>query len=447
MALLFITGLLTGCGPQEEIVEITFIHGFGTAEDTHVAMRQIYSDFEKTHQGIKLNMISLPSSVDVVEKVGNMLAIGEVPDIIFTAGEGKESIYEYMIAQDKVLDLMPYLEKDEEFYENLSPVILEDWQTEQGALYTVSDVLFMIGYWYNCSLFEQAGITELPKTWEDFEQVCKQLKLYGQNTGEGTLPLILDIDHMIYITNAILHEGDGSDNEKLRKNLIDLQTPGFQKSLDQLKTFSQYTDVIDVYSFRDSLDAFNKEQTAIYMNGVWGSYLIDQELDVAYAPFPSEEGESVSMISSCIGYLLGNTKDQKKMDASIEFLKYMLSEPVAQRILEETGQMPSNPKVKISEEIAEGRVYHAVEKIKEVDRVIEVPANIWSRELQKVYGENMILYIEERISIQEMEKNLEEFLLNYKVNKVQVMSKKNECYLWLKADKMERTRSVSFENF
>ena len=54
--------LLTGCGSEKEKVEITFIHGFGTSEDTHVAMRRIYQDFEKEYPDIKLNMISMPSS-------------------------------------------------------------------------------------------------------------------------------------------------------------------------------------------------------------------------------------------------------------------------------------------------------------------------------------------------------------------------------------------------
>lgn len=403
MFLLLVFGLLTGCGFKQEPVEITFIHGFGTSEATHVAMRQIYQDFEKEHPDIKLHMISMPSSQDVVEKVGNMLAVGEVPDVIFTAGEGRDSIYEYMIAHEKVVDLMPYLKADEAFYENVSPVIFDTWKTEQGELYTVSDVLFMVGYWYNRSLFEQAGIWQPPKNWEEFEQVCQQLKM---SDGKKQ-PMLLDTEHMVYLTNIILHEENGYDLEKVQKYFMELQTPGFQKALEQLKKITQHTDTLDAYSFRDALDAFNKEETAIYINGVWGSGLIDQELDVGYAPFPSENGESVSMVSSCIGYLLGNTKDEKRIEASIEFLKYMLSEPVACRILEETGQLPSNPKVEISEKAFDRRLHDAVESMKAADHFIEVPANLWSRKIQNAYGQNLMMYMEEKISIEEMHKNLE----------------------------------------
>ena len=403
MLFLLAFGMLTGCGFRQEPVEITFIHGFRTSEATHVAMRQIYQDFEKKHPAIKLHIISMPSSQDVVEKVENMLAVGKVPDVIFTAGEGKDTIYEYMIAHEKAGDLMPYLEADEAFYENVSPMILDTWKTEQGELYTVSDVLFMVGYWYNCSLFEQAGIRQLPKNWEEFEQVCQQLK---RSDGQKQ-PMMLDAEHMVYLTNLILHEVYGYDLESVQTNFMELQTPKVQKALEQLKEITQHTDTLDAYSFRDALDAFNKEETAIYINGVWGSGLINQELDVGYAPFPSTNGESVSMVSSCIGYLVGNTKDRKKTEASIEFVKYMLSEPVAYRILEETGQLPSNPNVLISEETANGRMYDAVESMKAADHFIVIPANLWSRKIQTAYGQNLMMYVEEKINIEEMQKNLE----------------------------------------
>ena len=400
--------LLTGCSQEEELVEITFIHGFGTSENTHEAMRQIYQDFEKEHSSIKLNMISMPSSEDVEEKVGNMLMVGEVPDIVFMAGEGKDSIYEYMIAHDQLMDLMPYLKRDQEFYQNISPVMLEHWMTKEGNLYTVSDVIFMIGCWYNQDIFEEAGISEFPKTWEDFWEVCEQLKA----SKEQTEPLFLDMEHMVYLTNAILHESNEWEAEKLHEGVVDLNSPGFQKSIQYLKKIAQYTDATETYSFRDSLGAFNGKETAIYLNGVWGTYLIDQELNAVYAPFPSQDGNGTAMISSCVGYLLGNTGDQKKMEASLEFLKYMLSEPVAQRILKETGQMPSNPNITVDENIADGRLYRAVEHLKEAGHIIEVPANLWSRQLQSAFWENMILYVNNEITTEKMQKNIDEIFLN-----------------------------------
>ena len=79
--------ILTGCQEKEkEKVEITLIHGWGTMEEEHIRMREIYQDFEKEYPDIKLNLMSMTSSEEVVEKVGNMLSVGEIPDLVFMGG-------------------------------------------------------------------------------------------------------------------------------------------------------------------------------------------------------------------------------------------------------------------------------------------------------------------------------------------------------------------------
>ena len=410
LLLVFSICLLAGCrNHQNEPVEITMIHGWGSSEADHEAMRQIYMDFEKEHPEIRLNMISMPAATDVVSKMGDLLTVGQIPDIVFTAGDGRESIYSFMVEKGYAVNLIPYIEEDEEFKRNISPSILNYWMTEDGALYTVSDVLLMGGYWYNQELFSLAGITEPPKTWEDWELVCEKLVELSKHRFPKADPLIMDTDHIVYLTNAILCKENETALEHIGKNMINVQSPSFQTTLEQIKKISEYSDVVNTYSFRDALDSFNEGETAIYINGVWANSLIDPNLDVAYAAFPSKDGEGVSMISSCVGYILGNTGDEKRMNASVEFLKYMLSEPVAERILKETGQIPSNPNVEITKESGSERLYQAVSCVKEAGTVTEVPANLWSLGLEDTYGENVILYLKDKLTLEELQKELSEY--------------------------------------
>ena len=126
-------------------------------------MRQIYRDFEKENPDIGLNMISMPSSTDVIYKVGDLLVVGEILDIIFTAGDGKESIYEFMVKKGYALNLMPWIQEDDKLKGSISPVVLKYWVTQENELYTVSDVLLLSGgYWYNKDIFDQVGIKEPP---------------------------------------------------------------------------------------------------------------------------------------------------------------------------------------------------------------------------------------------------------------------------------------------
>ena len=161
LLLLGILLLLAGCQTKPQgMTEITLVHGWGSTEADHETMRQIYRDFEAVNTDIKINMISMPTSDEVVRKTEDMIMVGMVPDIVFLGGKGIDSIYQYMVEHGYALDLMPYLREDEAFAANLAPSNLAYWTTEEGELYSVSDVLILGGgYWYNREIFREAIIS------------------------------------------------------------------------------------------------------------------------------------------------------------------------------------------------------------------------------------------------------------------------------------------------
>ena len=394
---------LTGCTKkQDKKVEITMIHGWGSTQADHVAMRKIYEDFEKVHPNIHLNLVSMPSSTDVISKVGDLLTVGEIPDIVFTGGDGRESVYRFMVQKGYALDLIPYMEEDEEFAENVSSVILETWMTKEGQLYTVSDVLLMGGYWYNQDMFQKAGISKVPGTWEEWFLACEKLK----SMDDSVVPVILDANHIAYLMTALLANEDITELENIRGSRTNTNTQAFDRMLEQLKRISDYAVLAGNYNYRDTLASFNGKESAIYINGVWANSMIDESLNVSYAAFPSNDGKGIATRSACVGYVLGNTGDEKRIEASVEFLKYMLSEEVGQRILEQTGQLPSNPNIAITEETAGRRMAQAVDCIKNAGLTIETPENLWDLSKKKEYGENVILYLQKHITEKEFRKKL-----------------------------------------
>lgn len=395
--------LVVGCNiEKEEVVELTMIHGWGSTEADHIVMRQIYENFQNEHPHIHLNLVSMPSSSDVINKVSDLLTVGEIPDIVFTGGEGRSSIYNFMIQKNYALDLMPYIQEDEEFLRNVSPVILENWLTKEENLYTVSDVLLMGGYWYNKEIFRKAGITEAPKTWKDLMTACEKIK----NKDNSIAPMIIDGNHMAYLMTTMLADENITELENIKASTINVNTIAFEHMLEQLKELSQYALLAGNYNYRDTLASFNEGQSAIYINGVWANTMIDETLSVAYAPFPSEDGSGIGTMSACVGYILGNTGDEKRMEASVEFVKYMLSEETARKILELTGQIPSNPNIEITENNGGLRMNQAVDCIKNAGLIIEIPNNLWDISKKEEYAENIILYLRNKISEQEFRKRL-----------------------------------------
>lgn len=393
----------TGCMKQkEESVEITFIHGWGSTETDHVAMRQIYQEFEKKHPEIKVNMIAMPSSTDVISKVKDLLVVGNIPDIVFTGGEGRESVYSYMVNEGYAIDLNPYLKADKEFAQNVSEVIKDYWTTKDGRLYTVSDVLLMGGYWYNEDIFGKAGILTVPKTWEEWLIACEKIEALE----EEVVPVILDADHLAYLMTVLLADENVKELQNIKEKGIDVNSVALENMMERLREITGHAIFAENYNYRDTLAEFNAGGSAIYFNGVWANSMIDSELNVSYASFPSKEGEGIATQSACVGYLLGNTGEEKRIKASIEFLKYMLSEEVAYKILQQTGQVPSNPKVEITVENSGERLRQAVKCVQEAGIVIETPENIWDLSKKEQYRKNILLFLQNEITKQELGERL-----------------------------------------
>ena len=394
---------MSGCSNRkEDVLELTMIHGWGSTEADHIIMRQIYEDFEREHPNIHLNLVSMPSSADVINKVGDLLTVGEIPDIVFTGGDGRDSIYKFMVQKGYALNLMPYMKADEEFSSNISPVILESWSINGEELYTVSDVLLMGGYWYNTEIFKRAGVKEVPKTWEEWITACKKIKQLNENIE----PVILDGNHITYLMTSILADENLKEIEHIKASKMNVNTVAFDKVLEKLRGISQYAILVGNYNYRDTRASFNAGESAIYINGVWANTMIDENLPISYAPFPSKDGKGIGTISACVGYILGNTGDEKRMEASVELLKYMLSEETASKILEQTGQLPSNPNIQITEQSGGARLNQAVECIKNAGLIIETPVNLWDLSKKEEFEENIILFLQNKITEQELRKRL-----------------------------------------
>ena len=380
--------LLSGCSSEPEpITEITFLHGWGSTEADHETMRRIYRDFELENPDIKLNMVSMPTSDEVVRKTEDMVMVGDVPDVIFLGGRGVDSIYRYMVEHEYALDLTPYLREDAAFAESLAAANLEQWTTADGALYTVSDVLMLCGgYWYNAEIFAQAGVTETPQTWDALESACEKIAAWAEQTGSGVQPMHLSSEGYQYFMDQILAASDPEaleDTSRLRPDAL-------FHALDILERLQTYSGGrSDKYTYRDETSLFNDGKLAIYVNGVWGAAMIDDALDVRYALLPAV-GESICCESAGAGYVLGRTGDPVRQAASIRFLKYMLSEPVQTRILLETQQVPANPNIRIADyEPQMPRLSQAVETAQQAQIKIEIPEQIWTDAQLRVFSEHI----------------------------------------------------------
>lgn len=343
--------LLVGCQMKEETepVHLSIIHGWGGILRAHSIMQEIYDEFDAQNQDIILSSQPSSDSSIAIEKANDMLALDEMPNIVSTNGQ---SFYvENAKKRGKLLDLMQYIRNDQEFMKLIHPSVLEVWTNTDGSLYTLPDALEVMGYWYNEHYFKEAGIVDengevaLPKTWEEFYEVCKKLEVWNRKS--GMMDSVFALENVQVVENLFLARLGGESTEGL------IMATGVPESYDTEVFRSVVKDFSNIYRYSKNTDSlenarqyFIEGSTAMYFNGVWESEIIqscERSNEIAYANYPTNYGMELSYVSPSSGYVVYDSPDERENEAAIRFLKYMLSRETQTRIAIETGQAPSNP--------------------------------------------------------------------------------------------------------
>ena len=399
--------LLGGCESEDNHnVSITLIHAWGGTEKDHAEMRDIYAEFPKEYPEIDLQIISMPTSEEMMRKVEDMVMVGNVPDIISFSGVGENCLYDFLVENDMALDIQPYIERDNDFSQSISDVNKEYWKTKNGELYSVSDVLMLSGgYWYNEDILNAAGIEQVPKSWDEFQMMCNQISDWALKEGTEITALQPAAEGYLYCIDHML---SGSEQARTKGQQFVYQEEEFTTAINQLKQlYSLSVSKTPEYSYRDETNLFNEGKLAIYINGVWSAPMISDDINAKYALLPSCTEKTVSCESSGLGYVLGKSGNEERQEAAVSFLKYMLSKDVQLQILERTEQIPANPDVSVElYKENKDKLYQAVSLVLEADEKIEVPSNIWSLEQKNYFTESIFDLLAGTISVQEFEENI-----------------------------------------
>ena len=400
--ILLICCILSSCEKEKKKVIITVIHSWGGTETDHVAMRQIYEQFQNENPDINIRLISMPTRNETLRKVEDMIMVGDTPDIIAFSGMGENSIYNFMVENNMALDIQPYLEEDLEFDRDVSETNKKYWTTGAGDLYTVVDVLSLSGgYWYNEEILEKAGIKQLPETWNEFIDMCDRINEWSKEESTEVKPLRPSAEGYLYFMDHMLFSEKDFVSEISDEDFVDTL-----KKMESIYHFSKFENTS--YSYRDETRLFNEGRLAIYVNGVWGAPMISEKIHAKYALLPTNDGISMSCESASLGYVLGKSGSKEREDASVRFLKYILSEKVQTQILERTEQFPANPNISLEKYKNEkNRMYQAATLVLDAERKIEIPDNVWSASQKEYFTDNIFKVLTNEMDKQELVGNID----------------------------------------
>lgn len=409
LGFLLLGGILVSCKKtpsQEPPIEIKFMHGWGGNGTDHIAMRDIFEGFQKLHPQVKVVVDSAPDISVVIDKACDMLAVDRMPDIISTNGRG---IYvSNATTKGTALNLTPHILNDQELYNSVPQALLSQIKNNQ-PLYSVPDVLEVQGLWFNRSILEEAGLLQpdesLPADWDDFMVLCQRLVEWSKQTGREIMPFALDQQRYLTIFMALLASRGGEDYLKqLSQGYLD---GGLIQSLELLRELSVYSwPEYFPLGINDGRQAFVDGRSVFFLNGVWDNMVFagtDLEKDIGYSPYPGLQGVTVSYVSLSAGYVISSMSSQAQQKTCLDFLKYILSEEVQTRIVEETLQVPLNPAVKV-ELIRESQPLLGMALEEAYNAQVQVPTvySLWHESVIESFHANIAAFLAGEISAEEM---------------------------------------------
>lgn len=320
---------------------LEFYHGYFHEESewpAAKAMRDIYDAFAQEHADgdVIFKPIAVENRDDIVSA---QVAGGAFPDIVDVGGNG---VPYAAISQNLVYDLKPYIDENK-----LQDAVGLNYTQHDvdGHIYAVHDQIESRGLWYNAAIFEKAGVTsDAFKDWDMFGEAMTKISglggdSYGYIAGQGS-------GNIVNTIMASTENGKKMIESELTEDIInsDEFANAFKTTakLDQANGSEHTTD-----DNGNLMAEFNVNGKAgVLFNGVWNASGIDASLVDSIEPglFPG----NISISSAGGGLAVANNMSEEKTKLALEFVKYMTSKEVQEKIFTEVQANPCNTTIDLN---------------------------------------------------------------------------------------------------
>jgi raffinose/stachyose/melibiose transport system substrate-binding protein len=273
---------------------------------------------------------------------------GDPPDLFQTWGGGV--LWQFADA-GLVQDLTDALAEDA-WGDSFLPGPMVVYQ-HNGKTWGVPWTFGMVGIWYNTALFEQAGITETPKTWDEFLGVVQQLK------EAGITPIALGErdkwpGHFWWSYLALRNAGQEGFNAAYTRegSFADPAFVAAGEQLQQLIDLEPFQEGFMEQGYGDQQVVMANEQAAMELMGQWAfganTGVAEDNLEnyvahTSWFPFPMVDGgagRATDAFGGGDGFAIGKNAPPE----TIEFVKWLTSKEIQAAMVE--SEIASLPVVK-----------------------------------------------------------------------------------------------------
>jgi len=329
-----------------EVIELTMLSSWSPDTDRGRALHTIVDKFNQENAGkIKVTLDINPDWPSLQEKVKTMIAANQTPDI-FNYNFNPNDLSRQQ--SGKLLDFSPYM--DDEWRARFSEQDLQTL-TINGELTSIPFEKAGILFYYNKDLFAQAGIREFPKTWDEFFEVCEQLK------ASGITPIsLMTSDDAWHATNALSYFAASLGGTGIFDPGQPLDSPEMVQTAKYLKKLFAYTtpDALGG-NYAVSSNHFIVGNTAMIIDGPWliGSIPKDMWPSIGIAASPTFGDGKVpygfTVTDTHTPWAAGKQPSKEREEAIVQFMKYMTSEE-SSKIFTLVGNILLSTKMELTDE-------------------------------------------------------------------------------------------------
>lgn len=372
---------------EKEVLK--FYHGYFHDKATWApaaVMRDIYQKFADMHADgpVTFEPIALDGgSEQVVQIVTNEIAGGTFPDMVDFAGS---ALPLGAISQNLVYDMKDYIDS-----EGLKNKVGLNYTTNQidGKIYTVHDQLFTMGLWYNEDAYKKAGAS-LPDTWKNFEDMQSAMEVLRKNGGKGTYAYsagqgsmrlfntYMGLLNKDYASSALT--GDIVNSDEFAKVFKAVAT------MDQANGSANTSDNVG-----DFQSDFQTGKCLTWLNGVWAAGALT---DVKFKAAPAVYLGNVSIANAGGGLTISAGLSEAQRALALEFVKYMTSDEVQEKIFLEVQANPCNSDLDLNALAKDNKSVEALAKACELANsattIVSTTDSVWGGDVQSAIINKLI---------------------------------------------------------
>jgi multiple sugar transport system substrate-binding protein len=329
-ALALATGALT---TTAHAVEIEVAYAYSALFDA--TMERMMPEFKKAHPDIDVKFrATYENYEDGTNTILRESVAGDLPDVTFQGLNRQAMLVEKGIARS----LEPFIAAEANFAKDGYHAAMLELGTFNGEVHGLPySVSLPVGY-YNMDALRKAGITELPKTWDEVIDNCHKLMKAGYKT-----PMWWgwSVTGNWFFQALMWSQGEPI----LKDGKVNFGGEAGLAALEQMKLLFRECDMPNL-SAGDAGVPFNSGEVAMYF---WSTSAVGS-IERAKGDFELKTGKYPGMGQAPMGLpaggnsvmMVSTSEDPAEIEAAWQFVKFATSGIGASLVAETTGYIPPN---------------------------------------------------------------------------------------------------------